>query len=427
MRSRQTKPLKLLKEFISKSGDAVKDIEKSIGGHLGDFVDDVPGINIDKWEVEILFPEYNRLREAISNLIDFTLYDKNRRKIDAKGSGIQRVLLLAIIKYIISKYRGSHLILAIDEPEAFLQPSLQKKASKLISEMVSDKCTIIISTHSQYFVNIDSLDNVILCEIEYEKRNLKRRPKEEFYRAKTFSGKYKGIDKVQKIKSQLGIQRNDSWEILPYNLIVEGPEDKDYIIRLSKCFNCIPPNILIAGGATKIKGYLQFLKEFCDDLEFTPKILCLLDHDKEGKQEYQAIDPSKYQSFDLEKRYIGRCDGRNDPNYDYEIEDLLCPKLIIVALNTFLRKQSYKPLSVSKSFINTRFAAAYNGKCILAYLTEQLKAINITKPELPIDDDGIKKMICANVCKILGKEGINNYSSDFPAIRIFIESICQPE
>ncbi len=47
------------------------------------------------------------------------------------------------------------------------------------------------------------------------------------------------FEQAQKIKENFGIGRNDSWEVMPYNLLVEGQEDKGLIYNINEK---IPPS-----------------------------------------------------------------------------------------------------------------------------------------------------------------------------------------
>lgn len=267
LRKRQTKPLEKLKNFIDESKTAVSTIEEEIGELVKTFVDDIDGIDPKTWKIEILFPEFNLLREAISGLIDFTLYDTNNRKIERKGSGIQKILLFSIIDYISKEAKnnnGKIIIWGIDEPEAFLQPALQKKVFKKLVEY-SKGYQIFLATHSQFFINLEDSTNLFLFEATKELKDYKRKEGEIYYKINTKLNEKEGFEKILDIRDHFGFVRNDSWEIMPYNLLVEGEDDKQYFISLFKKFSFSIPNIFVAGGTDKMNGYLQFLNEFCSD------------------------------------------------------------------------------------------------------------------------------------------------------------------
>ncbi len=419
-RSKQTKPLEDLQRFIEKSKNSVSSIEKNIGKHLNDFVLDVDGIDTKDWRIEVLFPEFNKLRYAISDLIDFTLFDKNKRKISTKGSGIQRIIYLSLVKYIVDNSKKA-VIVAIDEPEAFLQPALQKRAAEVLKEIAKD-AYVLLTTHSPHIIDLSDLSQTFLFKAEYEKRPLARKKNEEFYKVKTIKDDSIGIEKIQLIKKHLGIKRNDSWEILPYNILVEGPEDRDYMLALFEAFGMESINILVAGGTAKIRGYLSFLEEFCEDLNFKPKVVCILDHDNSGKSEYNSLSgKNNYKKFDLIPLLISRVDGDRDMKNDYEIEDFIFPEVIRLVINKILKKKNYK--TITKKDFNKRFESGYDNFCILKFITEQVKNQNSSNNYIDFESESMKKMICIYVCEYIKNKGIVEQSKLYGNVERYLEKI----
>ena len=419
-RSRQTKPLEDLHKFIKKSKNSVSEIEKNIGKHLNDFVLDVEGIDTKDWKIEILFPEFNKLRFAISDLIDFTLFDKNKRKISTKGSGIQRIIYLSLIKYIVDNSK-KNVIIAIDEPEAFLQPALQKRASEVIKK-IAKKAQVILTTHSSHIIDLNDLSQTFLFRMEYEKRPIARKKNEEFYKVKTIKDNNVGIEKVQLIKKYLGLKRNDSWEIMPYNLLVEGDEDRDYLNVLFESCKLENVNILVASGTSKIRGYLSFLEEFCEDLDYKPKVICILDHDSAGKAEFSSLkNKNNYKKFDLVPFLINRADGEKDYKNDYEIEDFIFPEVIKMAVNKLLRKKQYK--GIKKRDFQKRFDKGYDKSCILKFITEHVKSINSSLANIDFESESIKKIICRYSCEIIKSKEMDDNFKSYPEVKKYLEKI----
>ncbi|NES52929.1 ATP-binding protein, partial [Escherichia coli] len=89
---------------------------------------------------------------------------------DHKGSGAQRIVLLSLMQCITDKIT-TDIIWAIDEPEAFLQPKLQKKIMEIFKNIVREKKQpIIMTTHSQYFVDFNNLVNTHLFKLTKEEK-----------------------------------------------------------------------------------------------------------------------------------------------------------------------------------------------------------------------------------------------------------------
>ena len=427
LRKKQQVPLKLLEEFFEKSQDAVKKIESDINNEFNKFIYNIDGIDTSEWECKIVFPEFDYLREAISKLVTFTLKDTNDRCINTKGSGIQRMILLSLISYV-SKNSKEKVIWGIDEPEVFLQPLLQKRVFNEIKE-IAKSIDIMITTHSPHFINIYNLDNTHLLSAKNEKVEYKRRPNEIFIKVSTYDIDASGIKKIELIKNHMGIERNDSWTLSPYNLLVEGECDKQYIIALAKAFNCPVPNIFVAGGADKMKAYLEFLKEFSDGLGFTPKVVCICDHDEAGKKIYNTLQSKKNKETKVEiiTKYISRCDGANHVKLEYEIEDFMFSDLIFKAANKYLKVKKYN--IIKKTQIDNRFSIANSNTNILKYITDVVKQNNSTKPCIDFETTGVKEYICREIC--MESNGyfvdIKTAERDQPEVKRFIEDICRKE
>ena len=377
------------------------------------------------WKIKIKFPEFNLLREAISGLIYFTLFDTNDREIDTKGSGIQKILLYSIIDYISeeAKKKGKTIVWGIDEPEAFLQPALQKKTFKKLKEY-SKNYQIFLATHSHFFVDLENTTNVHLFESDKELKEFKRKQGKLFYKVNTFLNDKTGIEKSIAIRNNFGIERNDGWEILPYNLLVEGDDDKKYLIEFCKIFEMSVPNIFVANGVSKMRGYLQFLNDYSNDLNFKPKIVCILDHDMAGKIGYSELSSKRFSDIDLTLKHMPRCDGAKDNSFDYEIEDFIYPEFIVKAVNKFLNKKHYN--KVKKVDLSKRFLESYNKENILKFITEIVKHNNPDKGALNFEDLSIKKFISHSCCQVIGNlknEEFEQINNKYPSVREFIKEI----
>lgn len=352
-RTKQSRPLEKLEEFIDLSRQAITDIENDIN-HCFKELTDFDGI-LKEAKILINFAEFDRLRDIIRTMTSITLQDGNNHEIESKGSGAQRAVFLSLMKYISKNIKNKKIIWAIDEPEAFLQPKLQRKVFETLQSMCKeDKQTIILTTHSQHFINLRNIDTVNLFIGNSERRDYERRPGKIFYEINTKNIAFTSTsEKIKAIKEHLGINNNDGWELLPFNVLVEGEEDKKYLEKLMEAVDIEIPNIICAGGATKIAGYLQYYNDFAKDNPFPekPKILCIFDNDKEGRESKSKINPKKLTSLKIQSILIPRHDHTilddNPRNFsgqsqNWAIEDFLSPALIIETANNLLRKDKYK-------------------------------------------------------------------------------------
>lgn len=411
----QKESLEKLDEFIKHSKLAVGKIETQLTKIFQELLHSVDSIDSNDWKLKIKFPEYVYLREAISNMIEFTLFDTNERKLETKGSGIQRTVLLSLIQYVNSRTKKD-VIWAIDEPEAFLQAGLQKSLySNLLVE--SEKNQIIITTHSHFFIDVKNLDNTFLFEGTKELKEYSRKQGLLFYKLNTkiFTGS--NFEQAERIKENFGIGRNDSWEIMPFNILVEGQEDKDLIVSLMQKFNISIPNILVAGGVDKYPGFLQFVSDYCSDLEYKPTILAIFDKDGAGRNQFNSLNNKNIKNLTLECEYIIRFDNNN--HNEIELEDFVYPELIYKAVNKLLRKQKY--LQIKKKDQRKRTLAAYDRKPILDFLTEITRSNNEDKREINFNDLGMKLFLSKTICSLIEKTDIKDLDTSYPHIKEYLK------
>lgn len=265
------------------------------------------------------------------------------------------MILLSLISYV-SKNSKEKVIWGIDEPEVFLQPLLQKKVFSELKE-ISESINVIITTHSPHFIDIFDLQNTYLLSAKNEKVEYQRKPNEIFIKVSTYDTNANGVRKIELIKNHMGIEKNDSWIISPYNLLVEGGCDKEYIITLARLFDYPIPNIFVAGGAEKMKAYLEFLKEFSEGLDFKPKVVCILDHDEAGKKVLRSLEnkSNRQSKLDISSMYITRCDGFSNEKVEYEVEDFMFSDVIFKAANKYLKKKKYSIIKSIKWEIGFRY------------------------------------------------------------------------
>ncbi|WP_289053899.1 ATP-dependent nuclease [Carboxylicivirga marina] len=416
-RKSQKESLERLEDFIEKSKEAVGRIENDLTKIFKEILNEVNTIDSNEWKLKINFPEYVYLREAISSMINFTLFDTNERKLETKGSGIQRTILLSLIQYVNSKTKRE-VIWAIDEPEAFLQADLQKSLFNKLKYEASEN-QIFITTHSNFFIDLNNLENTFLFAGTKEVKEYSRKPDMVFYKLNTIILDGSDYVKAMKIKEHFGLKRNDSWEIFPFNIVVEGQEDKDLLVVLFEKFNITVPNILVVGGVDKYKGYLQFINDMCSDMPIKPKLLVLFDKDGGGRSQYESLKNKSYKYFDTECRYIIRFDGQEYNNI--ELEDFAYPDIVFNAANKFLRKKGYK--SIKKLDRAKRTKPTHDKKPILEFLTELSSFNNEDKTPIDFESMGAKLFLSKKICEEVRSTEIKEHDSLYPEVKRFLLEI----
>ena len=291
LRKKQTRALDQLKIFQEQAQATLTDIEKSLNDIFTDLTN-FEGTLTGK-KIKINFAEFDKLRDVVSRLADITLYDGTDSNIATKGSGAQRMVFLSLMKYI-ALQSTKHVIWGIDEPEVFLQPKLQKQAFKVIKSTSEDiKQQILITTHSQHFIDINNLESTYLFEPKMEEKKYSRTPDKTFYELDTLPVTFlNNTEKAKAIKEHLGIETQDAWSILPHNIIVEGETDKNYLEAMMNAEGLSIPNIIYSSGASKMNGYIQFYDMMASTLTFKAKVKSLFDDDDAGKKSKQDIDKS---------------------------------------------------------------------------------------------------------------------------------------
>lgn len=414
----QDKALNKLQEFINISEQMVKSIEDSITNMIRTTTYDIPGIDTKNWKINIGFPAFEKLADAVSGMTEFTVFDTNDYKLDTKGSGIQKIILFSLIRYMSSK-KNKIFIWGLDEPEAFLQPSLQKQVmTDLIDISKSDY--VFVTTHSNLFVDLNNMEHTYLFLSDNKIVEYARKPGIKFYKAETQIPDLKGYDKVNAIKEHLGIENNDTWELVPETIIVEGEEDRKYISLLAKKLGVRLPMVLPAGGASKEVVLIQYLFYKLDD-KFTPKVLCVFDNDTAGKEEKQKLDNKirNYSKMKIKTDTIVNAEGISKINC--EIEDFIYPDLFFKGVNNFLKSKKYN--LIKKSDQEKRKNKAYEKMNILDFLNEVVSNNNTDKDRLDFNTESLKKYICELVCKVIEKENLTDMDKKYPEVKKYLQKI----
>lgn len=398
-RKKQTESLQALDLFIEKSKAAVESIEEGINDYFAKFTD-FDGFLQGK-KIKINFAEYEKLRDALRNIVSITLYDGNTNGIVSKGSGAQRIVLLSLIQYIANK-TDKQVLWGIDEPEAFLQPKLQKKVKCILKDIAKKNSQqIILTSHSPHFIELNHLDNTYLFTGKLEPKEFVRKPGEVFFEMSAVPDNSKnGTEKLIKIKEHLGIDNSDSWVLLPYNVLVEGETDKKYFETLIKKMDYALPNILAFNGAGKINGYIQYLNLFSTELPFTPKIIAVFDRDEAGKDAYASLNPSKYKNISVTKKFI---ESVYEGVENAQIEDFIPQDVIFDAVNLILSKEKYKKIRETQR--KNKNKETYKRHNILQYCEEVTRINNLDKEAIHLCEDGRKRQICQKACELMDERG----------------------
>jgi len=377
------------------------------------------------WGVAFDLPtEVNTFRDLMIGEVDFYIKDKsNSKAIDAKGSGLQRLCHILMYFRIIEKLndKKEETIVCIDEPDVYLHSGLQKKLLEDIKNK-SQNNQIFITTHSPLFIDTIKLSNVFLLDQKVEEKEYQRAKRKnsnlKFNAIQTHLVDFNESSGVSTLKNYLGINDKDNLLFDKYNILVEGEEDKIYLIKLLQHFNLNIPNIISCNGADNVIKYLDFYNSIADnnsDVFF----LVLLDNDQKGREIKNKIRTDNYKNLKIEIKFIisfsgfsPTIDKNSNSNANIEVEDFLDPQIICYLCNKILKHkklQEFKKKDIDQ-ICNNITKSAFQNNGILELLEAKKNELN------PNDGQNIKintsekggfKSGIANIFNQLDKSIIN--------------------
>ena len=173
------KPLRKLTEFIEASADSIAKIATKLNKKFGDYVANDPILS--NKILDIGFAEFERLRDAVKDMVSISVSDGGQRDMAFKGSGAQRAVLMAMMDFVADSAR-SPVIWGIDEPEAFLQPKLQRQMAEKLRELsAKESHSVIITTHSAHMIELQNTKHTHLFDVSVTEKVYDRRRGTKFY------------------------------------------------------------------------------------------------------------------------------------------------------------------------------------------------------------------------------------------------------
>lgn len=343
----------------------------------------------DNWSVSFEnTSDVKKFKDLISEDVEFYLNDLSNRNIQGKGSGLQRLGYILLHSKMIAKLKKKSVLLCIDEPDVYLHQGLQKKLHSHLLD-ISQNNQVLITSHSQTFIDCYKLNNVFLLDLEIGDEILYKRTGSKYHPLNTCLIDIKVDNGLKKIREYLGVSDEDFELLDNYNVIVEGESDKKYLTEFANFFGISAPNIISSGGASKIDKYLEFYNNFYHDRDFKPKIRVVFDNDDEGRKEFNRINGkiNSFKNLKINAEFIPTCFGQvpkledvktSKVKSNYEIEDFIYPELLYYLSVELMKKIKLKTFKFSK--LEQKFkAAAFKEKGILYN-------IDLLKNEYNLDD-----------------------------------------
>ena len=132
-------------------------------------------------EVDAIFERLQRHTDAFSKLtvkpqfswekaVTFEILGTDehgvRRSLDQRGSGVRRLLMVSFFEYMAEKSREqpSNVIYAVEEPENYLHPGLQRELAASFQRLAGEGYQVILTSHSPVFAGASPLSDLVLIE-----------------------------------------------------------------------------------------------------------------------------------------------------------------------------------------------------------------------------------------------------------------------
>lgn len=227
--------------------DALKSELDKVATDLTSFL---RGAGIGDLTADFSFP--NDSAEALFTTFDLHIADPGKTPMARKGQGIQSTVLLAGLLWISvqESVDGVTPIWLMEEPESYLHPELLRSSYRLLNDL-QQSSQVVVTTHSLGFVPPDP-ELVLGVDLNPQRQT-------------TLSSYRTFTDATRRIRESLGVRFSDYFNFGSFNLLVEGPSDRE-LIQWARdlMWTAIEPGsplaeaeILDFGGVSELAGFLR--------------------------------------------------------------------------------------------------------------------------------------------------------------------------
>lgn len=288
-----------IKKHVSKSlENKVKEIENSLASTASSLTSALTDCGLP--EIKVRFDMPNKALTDLLSGFEFKLLDPNETSVFKKGVGIQSTAILSSFDWITQQEveAGLEVIWLIEEPEAFLHPTLNTVCKRLLARLQA-KSLVVVTTHSLSFVPQNPLLTAGVTRSESNK---------------SIISKYKTYkESTDAIRKSIGVKFSDFFNFGQLNVLLEGPSDREYLewiinllpttdfplekLRSNEC------HFLDYGGITHLAGFLRATWEF---IRSETCVVSVFDGDPAGEKERKNL-----------QHYFGQKDIPFQPNDDF--------------------------------------------------------------------------------------------------------------
>lgn len=273
-------------EYIEKvQGECLESLSKKVKEPLNTFLPEIKSIDLYK------VYENRRVSPLNKRNVEIDIDDGVRTSLANKGDGVKSLVTMALLSQLSTK--GQRLII-VDEPENHLHPEAVHYIDRVLRE-ISSIHQVLISTHNPIFVNRNSIASNLIVDC----------------------GRVVKANRVEDIRSTLGVACSDNLLDADYIIIVEGESDKSVITKciledeeLREAYNNKSLVVQEMGGTHNLKSAVYLLQQLCCNY------MVLLDYDSSGKEAASKL--KNEMSIPVEKiRHFMKSSGK-----ETELEDL---------------------------------------------------------------------------------------------------------
>lgn len=275
-----------------------------------------------------LIPSVPTLGHTLSE-VGVELGDGAMTELAGKGTGLRGAVLISMLQYLADQSRRS-LVLAVEEPEAFLHPGAQESLGAQLQQLANrSEVTLLVTTHSPHIISRDPEDRIFeLTKSSEGHTRMARSANGDDDRADLLGSLYTDAGMAHVLDRALRIPDGKRAVV-----ITEGYTD-DKFLRFG----------LEAAGREELIDGLHFIPaDGADKVVFqavlassatTLPVIALVDHDVHGRsaaKDLEAFDWHKKRQILSLSAWPDRCKR----DHDVEIEDLL-PQAAALAVGAAL-------------------------------------------------------------------------------------------
>ncbi|WP_262986937.1 ATP-dependent nuclease [Weissella cibaria] len=292
---------------------------------------------------QTFYPELEVTKEKTITdfLIDnfqLKINDMYSQKLQVKGSGVQRSSIILMNLFLVDNlYKSQNTIILIDEPEAFLYPTLVKSLRNIFQNVVSnnDSIQMFLTTHSQEFISETNNNYYAFYNLDQTitRKSFQRSPSEEdIVKYSIISAYNSRVKNDVLLKYGLLDSVDDSENVI----VVEGITDKNYLLSILpddsrpqiRTGNDYKDWNYIGSGASGLLPILHYLNSVS---KIKRNIFVLLDGDNEGKEAKKKILAEKKLAKSQNLMIFNLDDDQTIEDYFFSRDELI--KSIITIQN----------------------------------------------------------------------------------------------